>query len=345
MRRGTRRWRTSSASAVAASPRSRDRTPSTGWRWSRGGQGRGARGGRRGREGERSGQPSGGMRREVGQAEQSSAAAEGHRGQQEGEQERGSQRSGHTGSAVQGKGAGQVEGGKGKQSGYSTQGKGAGQEGLQGKGHGKAGLHGVGGKGHGATGRQGKGQGKESGHGYRGSPVFPGKELGWVGGVVLPTVPPIIPPLPPPPYPAMGMLYPPPPAYQGIQPQAHVQQRPQAGGTAWGAQEGNGEEHMRAWERLGEAERSLREREARVMGGAGRAVEERTAGTNRPQGGEAQAVEELQRAWADHRRRQERVERAEREGGRQEEGRGQEDTPLVPFRQPAIPPQQEGEMQ
>ena len=56
-------------------------------------------------------------------------------------------------------------------------------------------------------------------------------------------------------------------------------------------------------------------------------------------------MEELQRAWADHRRRQERVERAEREGGRQEEGRGQEGTQLLPFRQPAIPPEQEGEMQ
>ena len=71
----------------------------------------------------------------------------------------------------------------------------------------------------------------------------------------------------------------------------------------------------------------------------------RTEGTDRPQGGEAQAVEELQRAWADLRRRQEGVEKAEREGGRQEEGKGQEDTPLVPFRQPAIPPEQEGEMQ
>ena len=101
----------------------------------------------------------------------------------------------------------------------------------------------------------------------------------------------------------MGMMYPPPPAYQGMQPQAHVQQRPQAGGTAWGAQEGKEEEHRRAWERIGEAERSLREREARVMAGAGRAAEGRREGTGRPQGGEAQAVEELQRAWADHRRR------------------------------------------
>ena len=64
------------------------------------------------------------------------------------------------------------------------------------------------------------------------------------------------------------------------------------------------------------------------MGGT---EEGRTEGTDRPQGGEAQAVEELQRAWADLRRRQEGVQRAEREGGRQEEGREREDTPLVPF--------------
>ena len=194
-------------------------------------------------------------------------------------------------------------------------------------------------------GRQGKGQGKESGHGYVGSPVFLGKGLGWWGGVVPPAVPPIVPPFPPPPYPASGMVYPPPPAYQGMPPQRHLQQRPQDGGTAWGAQEGKGEEHRRAWERLGEVERSLREREARVKGEAGGADEGRTEGTDRPQGGEAQTVEELQRAWADHWRRPEGVERAEREGGQQEEGRGREGTPLVPFRQRAIPPEQEGEMQ
>ena len=82
------------------------------------------------------------------------------------------------------------------------------------------------------------------------------------------------------------------------------------------------------------------------MGGAGRAAGGRTEGTGRSRGGEAQAVEELQRAWADHRRRQEGVERAERVGGRQEEGRGQEGRPpLVRFSQPAILPEQEGEMQ
>ena len=139
---------------------------------------------------------------------------------------RGAGQAEQSGAAVQGSGAGQVEGGKGKQ------GKGARQEGLQGKGQGRAGLHGVGGKGHGAMGRQGKGQGKESGDGYVGSPVFLGKGLGWWGGVVPPAVPPIVPPFPPPPYPAMGMVYPPPPAYQDMQPQAYVQQRPQADGTA-----------------------------------------------------------------------------------------------------------------
>ena len=82
------------------------------------------------------------------------------------------------------------------------------------------------------------------------------------------------------------------------------------------------------------------------MGGAGRAPEGGTEGTGRPQGGEAQAVEELQRAWADLQRRQERVEGAEREGGPHEEGGKQEGRPpLMPFRQPAILPGQEGEMQ
>ena len=89
-----------------------------------------------------------------------------------------------------------------------------------------------------------------------------------------------------------------------------------------------GEEHRRAWERVGEAERSLRGREARVMGRADRVVEGRTEGTGRPQGGEAQAVEELQWAWADFGRRQERVERGE---GRQTTrgGRGAGGSPLT----------------
>ena len=67
--------------------------------------GSGRQGGLEGSGGERSEQPSGGIQKEGGQAEQSSAAAEGHCGQREGQQEWGSQRSGHTGSAVQGRGA------------------------------------------------------------------------------------------------------------------------------------------------------------------------------------------------------------------------------------------------
>ena len=131
-----------------------------------------------------------------------------------------------------------------------------------------------------------------------------------------------------------------------MQAQSSVQQHPQARGTAWGAQGGKGGEHRRAWERIGEAERSLREREAWVMGGAGRVAEGRTEGTGSPQGGEAQAVEELQSAWADLRRRQERVERAEREGRRHDQGGGQEGRPpLMPSRQPAVSPEQESEMQ
>ena len=152
--------------------------------------------------------------------------------------------------AVQGSVAGQVEAGKGKQ------GKGAGQQGLQGKGQGRAGLHGVGDKGHGAMGRQGKEQGRGSGLGYMVSPVFPETGLGWWGGVVPPAIPPIVPPFLPPPYPAMEMMYPPVPAYPGMQPQAHMQQHQQAVGTAWGAQEGKGEEHRRVWERIEEVRKS-----------------------------------------------------------------------------------------
>ena len=69
-----------------------------------------------------------------------------------------------------------------------------------------------------------------------------------------------------------------------------------------------------------------------------------------PRGGEAQGVEELQRAWGDLRRRLERVERAERKGEQPrelaQEGVGSEGRPpLQPFREPAIPPEQEREMQ
>ena len=131
------------------------------------------------------------------------------------------------------------------------------------------------------------------------------------GGFVVPAA---IPPFPPPPYPAVVMVYPPPPAYPGVPPPAPVRQRPQAGGAAWGAHGGKGEEHRRAWERIGEEERRLGEREARIMVGAARVAEGWTTGQGTPRGGEAQVVEELQRAWADLPRRLERVERAEQEG-------------------------------
>ena len=83
--------------------------------------------------------------------------------------------------------------------------------------------------------------------------------------------------------PGDGMMYPPLPMYPGMQPQAHMQQQRQAGGTAWGAQEGKREEYSRAWERFREAVRSLREREARDRGEAGGTEEGRTEGTDRPQ--------------------------------------------------------------
>ena len=54
--------------------------------------GSGRQGGQEGSGEEHSGQPRGGLRREEGQAGQSSAAAQGHRGQQEGAQESGSER-------------------------------------------------------------------------------------------------------------------------------------------------------------------------------------------------------------------------------------------------------------
>ena len=199
--------------------------------------------------------------------------------------------------AVQSSGAEQVEAGRGKQ------GNGAGQQGLQGKGQGKAGLHGVGGKGRGAMGQQGKEQGKGGGLGYMGSPVFPWAGSGWWGGVIPPAVPPIVPPFPPPPYPAMGMMYPPLRCTRSCSHRRTCNSTSRPEGTAWGAQEGKGEEHRRAWERFGEAERSLREREARDRGEVGGTEEGRTEGTDRPQGGEAQAVEEPQRAGADLRRR------------------------------------------
>ena len=170
--------------------------------------------------------------------------------------------------------------------------------------------------------------------------------MGWWGGVV----PPAIPPFPPPRYPASGNVYPPPPAYPGMPSPASVRQHPQAGETAWGAQGGKGEEHRRAWGRIGEEERRLGEKEARIMGGADRVAEGWTEGQGMPRGGEAQAVEELQRGWADRRRRLETVERAEQDSERprelaQESGGSEGGPPLQPFRQPGIGLQQEREIQ
>ena len=179
-----------------------------------------------------------------------------------------------------------------------------------------------------------------------GSSTFPEKGWGWWGGVVRPAIP----PFPPPTYPAVGMVYPPSPAYLGVPPPALWRQHPQAGGAAWGAQGEKGEEHRRAWERIGEEERRLGKREARIMGGEARVAEGWTAGQGEPRGGEAQAVEQLQRAWVDLRRRLQRVERAEREGERpreqaQESGGSEGPRPLQTFWQPAIPPEMEREMQ
>ena len=86
------------------------------------------------------------------------------------------------------------------------------------------------------------------------------------------------------------------------------------------------------------------------MGGAPRVAEGWTTGQGMPRGGEAQAVEELQRTCTDLQRRLESVERAEREGKRPRE-QAQESwvspgRPLLqPFRQPAIAPEMETEMQ
>ena len=211
-------------------------------------------------------QPSGGPQRGEGQAGQISEAATGRHGQREGGQDSGSQRSGQAGSAVQGRGAGLKESGKSRYSWHGAQGIGEGQEGLQGKGQGKAGHQGADSKGQEKAGRAGKGQRKAGGCGYLGSLVFPGKGLAWWGGVVPPAIPPFLPPS----YPAVGTVYPAPPAYPAVPTPASVRHHLQASRTAWGAKGGKGEEHRRVWERIGEEERRLREREARIMGGAAR---------------------------------------------------------------------------
>ena len=69
---------------------------------------------------------------------------------------------------------------------------------------------------------------------------------------------------------------PPPPMYPGALPPAPRQQHPQAVRTKWGAQEGKGEEHSRAWPGVGGEDRRLQESEARVMREAAGATEAQT---------------------------------------------------------------------
>ena len=123
--------------------------------------------------------------------------------------ESGSQRSGEA-EAVQGRGAGREEQWD-RHSGQGARGIGKGQGGLPGKGQGKARYRGAGSRGQGKAGRTGKGHGKVGGLGCMGTPVFRPKGMGWWGGVV----PPAISPFPPPPYPAVGMVYPPPTGVPG----------------------------------------------------------------------------------------------------------------------------------
>ena len=140
------------------------------------------------------------------------------------------------------------------------------------------------------------------------------------------------------------------PMYLNVLPPAAMQQHPQACGKAWGVQRGQGEELRRAWERIGEEERTLQEREARVMGEAVGAAGVRARAQGTPGRGWAQAVEELQRAWAEIGTRLERVETAGRDGERPSEraqGSGGPGScpPLQPLRQPGIPPEVEREVQ
>ena len=132
---------------------------------------------------------------------------------------------------------------------------------------------------------------------------------------------------------------PPPPMYPGALPPAPMQQHPKAGGAIWGTQRGKGEELRRAWERIGEEERRLQESEARAMGEVAGVAEGRARAQGTARGGEAHAVMELQRAWADIRTRLERLERAEQDNGGP--GVGAQLQPLQPFKQPAISPEVE----
>ena len=85
--------------------------------------------------------------------------------------------------------------------------------------------------------------------------------------------------------PCDGDDVPTPPAYPGVPSQAHVQERPQAGGSTWEAQGGKGEEHRRAWERIGEEERRQGSWEGR------------TGSQSRGQRGQAGRKEGRRRQW------------------------------------------------
>ena len=116
--------------------------------------------------------------------------------------------------------------------------------------------------------------------------------------------------------------------------------------AVWTAPAGKEEELWRAWDRVGDEERRLQEREAQATGAADREAGALASTQGTPRGREAEAVEELQRAPAEVRRRVGRVERAERDSEpqqeRAQEGQGTESChPLQLFRQPGIPPEQE----
>ena len=117
----------------------------------------------------------------------------------------------------------------------------------------------------------------------------------------------------------------------------------------WDDVGGAGREGRRVQEGMGEDRRSREEPAGERGKGHGRGGQ----GGGGEDGGDRQAARRggagsggVQWAWKDLRRRQERVERAEREGGGHWEGGGQGGCPpLMPFRRPAIPPEQESEMQ
>ena len=133
------------------------------------------------------------------------------------------------------------------------------------------------------------------------------------------------------------------PTPAGVPGRAGTGTRAAAPAGRWDNVEGAGREGRGAQEGMGQDRVSREEPEGERCKGhgwggqGGGGEDERDRQTA---GWEAQAVQELQWAWADLQRRQERVQRAEREGRQQEEGGGPEGRPpLMPIRQPAIPPE------